>query len=548
MDWHQAFPERILNRGLDYYHRELVGHIDKSDDFIEAAVHGSDLYHVKIKLIDGEIVNMKCDCPFAFDGNHCKHMAAVLFHAEDMGATKKKKTEKTGESLSKLVEKADVTVVREFLMSILMSDEKLLNQFKRLLKCELSPEDIKRYKNQINRIFDSYSGLYGFIDYYIAGEFATELEEFLDEEISSMVENEQYDAAFELTNEIFIKLGNQDIDDSAGEIGMLAGSCMEIWEEILELSDEPLKKKMFTWFIENINDSVIDDMEEYLEEILFDHFKEEAFLEEKLVFTDHQVQKFKKEEDSWLRRYAVGKWAIRHLAIMEEQHVAETTIDEYCENHLEFSEVRKYYIERCMKRKAYAKAIQLLEEGKRVDRNLLGLVSDYSWQLKNIYKQIGNHQAYEKELWSLIREYDKGDIDIFNELKALYSEEEWEKQREIIFKEISPYQEIADLYESEKLYDRLLQVVLESPDIYTLQAYEKSLKKLYPQALLEKYEMIVRVMATQTSNRKKYREIVTILRKMRSYPDGKQKVGKIVNEWRSVYRNRRAMMDELSKL
>ena len=224
------------------------------------------------------------------------------------------------------------------------------------------------------------------------------------------------------------------------------------------------------------------------------------------------------------------------------------TIDENCEDHLEFSEMRKYYIERCMKGKAYAKAIQLLEEGKRVDRNLSGLVSDYSWQLKNIYKQIGNHQAYEKELWSLIREYDKGDIDIFNELKALYSEEEWEKQREIIFKEISPYQEIADLYESEKLYDRLLQVVLESPDIYTLQAYEKSLKKLYPQALLEKYEMIVRVMASQTSNRKKYREIVTILRKMRSYPDGKQKVGKIVNEWRSVYRNRRAMMDELSKL
>ena len=103
MDWHQAFPERILNRGLDYYHRELVGHLDKSDDFVEAAVYGSDLYHVKIKLIDGEIVNMKCDCPFAFDGNHCKHMAAVLFRAEDMGSTKKEKTEKTEESLSKLV-------------------------------------------------------------------------------------------------------------------------------------------------------------------------------------------------------------------------------------------------------------------------------------------------------------------------------------------------------------------------------------------------------------------------------------------------------------
>src|SRR5690625_688765 len=103
------------------------------------------------------------------------------------------------------------------LTNILMNDEKLLNQFKRHLKCELTPEDMKRYKNQINGIFDSHSGLYGFIDYYDAGEFATELQEFLDEEISGMVENEQYDEAFELTNDIFIKLNNQDMDDSDGE-------------------------------------------------------------------------------------------------------------------------------------------------------------------------------------------------------------------------------------------------------------------------------------------------------------------------------------------
>lgn len=90
--------------------------------------------------------------------------------------------------------------------------------------------------------------------------------------------------------------------------------------------------------------------------------------------------------------------------------------------------------------------------------------------------------------------------------------------------------------------------MLESPNLYMLQIYEKSLKKLYPQELLEKYEMVVRGMASHTSNRKRYREIVTILRMMEKYPEGKQKVDVIANEWRSIYRNRRAMMDELSKL
>lgn len=169
-------------------------------------------------------------------------------------------------------------------------------------------------------------------------------------------------------------------------------------------------------------------------------------------------------------------------------------------------------------------------------------------QLKNIYKQTVNDQAYEKELWLLVLEYQKGDLDVFNELKALYSDEEWEKQREIIFKEISPYTDVADFYELEKLYDRLLQVMLESSNLYTLQAYEEGLIKLYRQELFKKYEVIVLNMATHTSNRKRHQEIVNILKEMQKYPKGKQKVEEIVNEWHSIYRNRRAMMDELSKL
>src|SRR5699024_4501125 len=237
MNWHQIFSEVILSRGLDYHQRGLVRHVDISEDFIEASVDGSHLYHVKIKLKEGKITSMKCDCPFAFDGNHCKHMVAVLWCAEDTELINEEKSKKNEESLINLVENADEKVVRDFLANILMNDEKLLNRFKGLLKCEISPDDMKRYKNQINKIFTRHSGSYGFIDYYSVGEFATELEQFLDGEISEMVENEQYQEAFELTNDIFIKLGNLEIDDSGGETGMIADSCMEIWQNILEHCD-----------------------------------------------------------------------------------------------------------------------------------------------------------------------------------------------------------------------------------------------------------------------------------------------------------------------
>ncbi|HLS71061.1 MAG TPA: hypothetical protein VK027_05315 [Chitinophagaceae bacterium] len=548
MDWYQAFSGQIIDRGLDYYERGLVSNLNIREDSIVASVYGSRVYDVRLKIKDGKIHHMKCNCPHAFDGNNCKHMVAVLYCADGEIPHDKDHLRKNDKSLAKLVKEADEMIVRDFLTKVLVNDEKLLNRFKSTLKCKITEEDMSRYKNQVNEIFNEHSGMHGFIDYYSAGQFAVELEEFLNNEISGMIENGQYEEAFELTNVIFIKLGNQDIDDSDGEIGDIAQECMEIWQAILTNSDKSLNEKIFRWFMDNIDNSVIDYMDEYLEEILFENFKEAHFLEEKLLFTEKQVRDSEKEEDSWSRGYSLGRWAIKHISLMEELNKPKSSIDEYCEKYLESSNVRKYYIERCINRRMYDKAIHLLEEGKQVDKDYRGLLNGYSLQLKNLYKQTENNQAYKKELWSLALDYAIGDLEVFNELKALYSEEEWKEQREVIFKAVSSYGGIADLYKSEKLYDRLLEVVLKSPNFYTLQTHEGTLKKHYPRELLNKYEEIVRDMATNTSNRKRYREIVRVLRSMQKYPHGKQKVEGIVSEWRSTYKNRRAMMDELNQL
>jgi len=107
-------------------------------------------------------------------------------------------------------------------------------------------------------------------------------------------------------------------------------------------------------------------------------------------------------------------------------------------------------------------------------------------------------------------------------------------KREIVFSKLSPYRGIDKLYELEGLY-----MVME---------YEEILKDIYPKELLNKYENTIKAMATNTSGRAHYREIVSILRRMKKYPKGKEKVSEIVSDWRLRYRNRPAMMDELNKL
>jgi hypothetical protein len=148
----------------------------------------------------------------------------------------------------------------------------------------------------------------------------------------------------------------------------------------------------------------------------------------------------------------------------------------------------------------------------------------------------------------LVLNYKAGDLELYKELKSIYTDKEWMEKREIVFTKLSPYSGVDKLYVLEGLYDRLIKIVIDSNGLYMLIEYEEILKDIYPKELLDKYENTVKSMATNTSGRGYYREMVSILRRMKKYPKGKEKVSEIASEWKSKYRNRPAMMDELSKL
>ena len=111
-------------------------------------------------------------------------------------------------------------------------------------------------------------------------------------------------------------------------------------------------------------------------------------------------------------------------------------------------------------------------------------------------------------------DHEAGNVDLYRELKKQYTVEEWCVKREEIFKKLPAYAHVERLYKEEKLYDRLLTYVLNSPGIYALQEYEKVLKKEYPEQILNKYMEEVNKMAMHTSDRKHYAYLVSLLQKM----------------------------------
>lgn len=534
MEWKHFFQSHIFDRGRQYFKQGLVKDLHEDEKHIRAIVWGSEEYHVTIDLEKKEILRMNCDCPYADEGKYCKHMAAVLFHLED-------------ESTKDLVEKMDERAIRDFLAANLERDENLLNRFRREVFGTIPP-DMNQCKIKIDEVFESHAGRNDFINYYNANSFVSELEDIIDEDVGSLLMNSKYEEAFAVTHYIFVETANQDMDDSDGGKMILGDRCLEIWREILGRCEMEVKRNLFHWFIDHLDGTVIDYMESYIEGILFEDFKEDEFLDYKRKLAERKVNIYRNEKDSWRRSYYAGKWALMNIEVMRDQKLPKNTIDQYCKENLEFSEVRKYYIERLITKSQWDSAIHVLEEGKVVDKNRPGLVTDYSLQLRKLYQRIGNADAYETELMSFILEYHPGDATAFKELKSLYRKEAWLEKRETIFRDLPRHAGIDKLYEIEKLYDRLLNVVIESTGLYKLTEYEKCLKPLYPRELLTKYRAEVISKASYTSDRKQYKELVDVLRRMTNYPEGSECVRKIVAGWQITYKNRPAMMDELGKL
>lgn len=576
MNWQKLFASHILERGYDYYCDGAVENIEIGRDDIRADVVGTEDYEVEISLNDGKVTDMYCSCPYAAGGNNCKHMAAVLYEwtADIMDADEPEDTDnedmdddedaesmdlfepavtvcdykKKSAAVEKLVTSAERDIVQAFLVSVLAEDKKLLLRFRNMVNKCATNEDVEDYFEQIDEIADRYLGRDHFINYYQAYDFMLELEEIIDKDVRRMIDNGSNISAFHVMNHIFVLLGNVDMDDSGGETSMLAKQIYQLWLELLVKVNAQDKRKMFIWFTTHMDGSVIDYLEEYIEQIIMEEFKEPEYEQDKLSFMEEMIEKAEKKDSGWSRDYAVGKWTVTYLKTLEEKNAPEDQLEEICKKYWNNSGVRRYYIDRYFEKKEYDRVLQVLDENIELDKAYRGQVLEYIQKKKEIYRLQGNKSAYIEQLWKLVLEQSAGDLDIYKELKAQYSEKEWLIKREELFKKLPPNAHIDRLYKEEKLYDRLLAYVLKSSGLYAVQSYENVLKKEYPKQILSKYQGEVNKMASCTGNRKHYADLVALLRRMKRIKGGSEIVETIVEEWKIKYRNRPAMMDELSKL
>ena len=549
MDWRTLFDKTILNRGYQYYLSGAVQNYERREQMISADVEGTERYEVEIDLTD-EIVEMYCSCPYAEDGNNCKHMAAVLFHWKNedgcMMEVKEKKASK--KTVEQLVESADETTVKRFLVEALKGNKKLLSRFELALNTENSQHDMAQYKNRVDDTVEEYTDRSGYVSYRDAFDLCCELDNYITEDAFQMLKSDEYRKAFELTNYVLLSLEDTEIDDSDGGVSMLLDSAEQLWNEILERAPEEMGQYMFQWFTSQAEKHSVYYLDDCIENFLIENFSGDQYFSEKRKYVEKKIEKAEAHQDSWCTDYEVSHWVMCYIDLLKEAGEERDVIREYSKKYWKYADIRKYYAEDCIKHREVEEAIAVYKESIQLDAGWYGLVQEYSVKLKELYRANEMEQEYKLQLWELVTKHATGQLEFYRELKKLYTAEEWLTVREEIFRLLVKNMHLDDLYVEEKLYDRLLVSVLNAPLLFKTRQYAKVLKQEYPEELLQKYTEELNRMVRRASTRAQYQEWVKYLREMQDIKGGKKKVREIVEDWSVRYKNRPAMLEELRKL
>lgn len=529
-NWKQMFTSKILDRGYAYYTDGLVEDLFRDGDTITAVVNGTEDYEVAIIFDGNEIEELFCTCPYAEDGFYCKHMAAVLYELEDTKEVPVKNNS-ANQDITEMVNSADEQYVRDFLANILKENELICQRFMMMLPNQRK-RSVKDYKAFVDAIIRSHTNHSGYVEYRDAEAMIDELLDIV-YDLDLLIKDGRALDAFEIS--LYILQETQGTDPEHEDVYLLYDHLAEYWYKIAETATAEEKNIIFERLFNGINHRLYPD--EYIRTFLFHAFREPRYLPKLFETLDSEIESVKHD------RYQYGNMVLRKLNLMSETGTDFTVIEKTCREYWDSDSARQWLAKHYELRGQIQDAIQVYEEGIQLDREYRGLVNQYREKLLRLYQQIGNDEKYMEYLWLLVTD---GEKEYYRELKSHYTDEEWQCEREKVFQCYFSLA-LADMYCEEKLYDRLWELLKEK-DLQMILGYEDVLLPKYASEILTKYRYSLNRAATQASNRSTYQEWVRLLKRMEKIDGGKELAQQIANEWRVKYRNRRAMMEELSKL
>ena len=548
-DWKKLFAPHILSRGEEYYESELVEIGTMDEESIEAAVEGTDTYSVKIALKNNHVVRMLCDCPYAADGNNCKHMAAVLFAADDSESTEypfiecitkreQEKQEAKDAALTKAISALSEDQLRILLTDAAKKHNDIWDRIARIGKNTVDPIVRKRWAADLREITRRAADRHGFIDYRHASDYTSDLCAYLYEAIEPLLENQLVMDAFDLVGMVFTEAMSQEIDDSDGGLSCVASSCRKYWK-VLVPAPEADQAKMLDWFRSQIRRSSGDIGEDYLWPVVFECFTDPKLLPNILAALDTQIRSANKYAREWL--------VTQRIVLMKKSGATDTEVDAYRKEFWEYPFIRRQHLDRLEAEKRWNEALKLLCECEKMDAEDRTLLAEYSVRKIRILKRSGPERVWLDTLKRHVFSFPQRDLAYISELKQAVPADQWPELLQLLFQNENTRGLRRDLQLSEGMLEQMMVEMEATCHPYELWKYEKELRKVYPERVRDLLLKQLDNQMRQASARGDYARTVQELKRLYGYPEGRKKAAELAKVWRRDFPRRSAMLDELKK-
>jgi hypothetical protein len=566
----QLIDEVILKRGLQYFKKGLVNDPEEiGHGEFEAIVEGTEPYTVRLTVKNEVLTEYVCSCPYDM-GPVCKHVAAVIFHLlqDDLNLkTRSKKVtgegKKNGQEKKTSKKKTIAEQVDEILGKISHDDLKAYirdqcekdRDFRRLFIARyagLFMADSKElYAGQIKAVLKAAAGRQGFIGYAEASAVGSLVDEMV-ERARNLADNSGYSSSMYIACAVIEEMTKAlDYgDDSNGDFGGPIQSSMEVLFSIAEKPlPEELRKEFFDYCAGYFRSGAFKGWDWHFSMLSIAATLATNPDEIKLIQSLIDTIKPSKKEWDWDFDEACK---IKLELIRKTEGTEEAT--RYMEQNIAISDFRKELIQQAIQNKDYQKAIALAQEGiKKDEKSLPGLADDWRNCLLEVYTKLNDTENIINLARYLFLNSRREPERYFTILKKHVHKNEWKEFVEQLIQSVIKqdryidYSTLAQIYIWEEHWDRLLEIVKKNVSFSWLDTYEKYLVKDYAVEIADMYQNAVLKYMAENMGRNHYQTVCRYLRKMIKM-GAREKADYAIQQFRTLYPMRKALMEELEKV
>ena len=529
--WEYFFRPHILERGEEYYYEGNVTDIEFTLHGYRAVVRGTHDYIVEAEIQDDRITDLTCTCPYAGDGSHCKHEAALLyavFNEEETGNPAD--FPESEETVDDILNRMSEDQLRNELKEIVRKDQSVSNRI--YAKYRFSKPDqnnVQKIYRALDALAYEYGDRYGFIDWRSGSDYVSAFCECMQDMIVPLIDDHEYDTALAALDKAFYVLNTVEMDGSYGEHGQIAYDIETLWDRIIhEVSDEE-RKRLHDRFEQMLDQDSYMICADSIENVLENSFDDPEYLMPRI----EQIRQELNED--YLDRQLKGLLKT-YRSLLQRCGMDLKEYEDWLDSHRDSEAVKEILLDDAREKGDIPAQIRILEELTADPYHASFFDQD---RLAQLYEESGENEKLKQLLIAILLKSERDDPEKLEQLRSLCTEKQYIPVREEWLEKHPKRKPL--VYSREGLYDRLIKCLKEEK-IETVDNYLHILKDKFPKKLAEIYVKALDRMTYEHPCAPLYERMEKYMSRALTIQGIKEPLKKTMDAWKQDYPTRKSLM------